>query len=71
MLGVPDNTVGSCLEPELPGIGPQGGRGNAEPGPPSLKERSQLEPCRDRGDMISDREESIWDGMQEGQRPPE
>jgi hypothetical protein len=33
------------------------GRGiNAEPGPPYLKEKSQLEPSRDGGDMRRDRE---------------
>jgi hypothetical protein len=66
---VPDKTVGSCLEPELPGTGPWGG--NAGPGPPSLKEKSQLEPSRDGGDMTRDREESIWDMMQDGQWPTE
>ncbi len=65
-----DKKVGSCLDPELPGS--DLGRGaDAGPGLPNLKEKSQLEPSRDGGDMGKDKEEPIQDVMQEDQRPTE
>jgi hypothetical protein len=61
---VPDKTVGSCLDPELPRTGLGGGL-DAGPGTPSLKEKSQLEPSRDGRAMTRDQEEPIREVMQE------
>ncbi len=44
---------------------------DAGPGLLNLKERSQLKPSRDGGDMRKGGEEPIWDVMQEDQRPTE
>jgi hypothetical protein len=44
---------------------------DAGPGPPSLKEKSQLEPSKDGGDMTRDRKEPIQNMMQEDQRSTE
>ncbi len=71
MNTVPDKKGGSCLDPELPGTDLWGWGSDAGPGLPSLKEKSQLEPSRDGGDMISYREEPIPDVMQEDQWPTE
>jgi hypothetical protein len=46
-MGVPHKTMGSYLDPGLLGTGLQGGGVDAGPGPPSLKEKGQLEPGRD------------------------
>jgi hypothetical protein len=60
---MPGKIMGSCLDPGLPGTGPQ--RGEKEgtdlgPGPPSVGEKSQLEPDRDGGDMMRNKEEPHW-----------
>ncbi len=68
---VPDKTVGSRLDQQLPGAGLGGGGSDAGPGPPSLKEKSQLEPSRDGVDMTRDIEELILEVMQEDQWPTE
>ncbi len=38
--------------------------GSCKPGPPNLKEKSQLEPSRDGGDMRKGKEEPFQDVMQ-------
>jgi hypothetical protein len=60
---VPDKKVGSCLDPELPRTGLRGVGLDAGSGQTSLKEKSQLEPSRDGGD--------VQDVMQEDQQPTE
>jgi hypothetical protein len=67
---VPEKTVGSCLDPGLPGASLQGGS-DAGLGLPSLKEKSQLGPGRDGGDMTRGKGKPIRDVMQEDQRPTE
>ncbi len=61
---MPDEKMGSCLDPELPGTGLRRGA-DARPGPPNLKGKSQLEPSRDEGDMGKGNEEPIQDVMKE------
>jgi hypothetical protein len=68
---VPDKIVGSCLDPGLPGTSLGGGGSDVGPGPPSLKEKSQLEPGRDGRGMMMNKEEPIQDVMQEDQQPTE
>jgi hypothetical protein len=63
---VPDKTVASCLDPELPRNCLQD-RSDAGQGPP----RSQLEPSRDGRDITRNKEEPVRDVMQEGQQPTE
>ncbi len=67
---MPDKKTGSCLDPELPGTGLRRGA-DAGPGPHNLKEKSQLEPSRDGGDMRKGKEEPIPDVMQEDQQQTE
>ncbi len=74
---MPDGNMGSCLDPGLPGAGPQrrAGKGKVEaeagPGPPIGEGEDKLESSRDGGNMIKDKEESIQNAMQEDQRPTE
>ncbi len=68
---MPDKKLGSCLDPELPRTGLRGVGLDEGLGPPSLKEKNQLEPSRDGGDVTRDREEPIQDVMQEDQQPTE
>jgi hypothetical protein len=69
-ITVPNKKMGSCPDPELPGTGLRKGA-DAGPGPPNLKEKSQLETSRDGGDMRKGGEEPIQDVMKEDQRPTE
>jgi hypothetical protein len=76
---VPDNRVGSCLDPGLPGTGlelrsGQGeGKAEAGPGPFSGGGGRQLESSRDGGNMTKTPrlEKPIRDVMQQGQQPTE
>jgi hypothetical protein len=70
IITVPAKKMGSCLDPELLGTSLQKGA-DAGPGLLNLKEKSQLEPSRDEGDMRKGREKPIGDMMQEDQRPTE
>jgi hypothetical protein len=67
---VPDKKTVSCPDPELPGTG-LGREAGVGPSLTNLKEKSQLEPSRDGGDMGKGKEKPIRDVMQEDQRPTE
>ncbi len=62
--------IGNCLDPELPGTGLHKG-GDAGPGPPCSRIKSQLGPSRDVEKWRRDKEEPILDVMKEDQRPTE
>ncbi len=74
VINMPGKIMGSCLDPGLPGTGPQRGEKkgtDSGPGPPSVGEKSQLEAYRDGVDMMRNKEEPIGDVMQEDQQPTE
>ncbi len=67
MNSVPHKETGSCLDPELPGTGLQT-EGDDGPSPPYSREKSQLEPSRDGGNIRKNVEEPIPDMTKQDQR---
>ncbi len=69
-IHVSDREAGNCLDPKLHRTSLQERRKKG-PGPPSLSEKSQLEPSRDGETMGIVKYESIPDVMEEDQQPTE